>query len=336
MRAFEVRESFGIDSLAPIELPLPSPGEDEIVLKVRAVSLNYRDLLVVKGLYNPRISLPFVPLSDAAGEVVAVGERVRRVKVGDRVAGIFMQEWLAGELTESKGKSSLGGGAKGVLAEYVVLHEDGVVKFPDHLSFEEASTLPCAGVTAWHATIENGIRPGDDVLLLGTGGVSVFALQFCLLSGARVIITSSSDEKLQRARKLGAAHGINYRTAADWEKSVLEFTGGAGVDLVVEVGGAGTLTRSIKAVRTGGRISLIGVLTGASGEINSPPIIMKGIRLQGIYVGSRQMLEAMNRAVRSSGLHPVIDRVFAFEEVHEALKYMESGSHFGKICLKIS
>jgi NADPH:quinone reductase-like Zn-dependent oxidoreductase len=336
MKVFELKSAFGIDNLVLTERQQPLPGHGPIAVKVRAVSLNYRDLLVIKGLYNPELRLPFIPFSDGAGDVVAVGGGVSRVKPGDRVAGIFMQTWLAGELTEDDARSALSGGRQGMLAEYVLLHEDGVVTIPNHLSYEEAASLPCAAVTAWHAVVESGLKPGESVLLLGTGGVSVFALQFARLAGAEVIVTSSSDEKLEKAKHLGAKSGINYRSVPDWDRQVRELTGGRGVDLVVEVGGAGTLPQSLKAVRTGGRISLIGVLTGASGEVNPRPIIMKKIRLQGIFVGSREMFEAMNRAISLHRLHPVVDRVFSFLDTPEALRYMESGAHFGKICVRVS
>lgn len=334
MRVYEIR-SFGIDNLVLAERPQPTPGYGQVMVKVRAASLNYRDLLMVKGLYNPRLPLPLIPFSDGVGDVIAVGEGVTRIKAGDRVAGIFMQRWLAGELTEATSKSALGGGIDGMLAECVVLHEDGVVQVPEHLSYEEAATLPCAGVTAWHAVIESGLKPGESVLLLGTGGVSLFALQFVRLAGAKVIITSRSDEKLARAMEMGATDGINYQSVPEWSNRVRELTGGVGVDLVVEVGGAGTLPQSLRAVRTGGRISLIGILTGATGEINPRPIIMKKIRVQGIFVGSREMFEAMNRAISLHHLHPVVDRVFPFEDARDALRYMESGTHFGKICIRM-
>ncbi len=335
MRVFEIKNAFGIDNLALSERPEPLPGHGQVVVKVRAVSLNYRDLLVVKGLYNPKLHMPRIPFSDGAGDVVAVGEGVKRVKMGDRVAGIFMQDWLAGDPTDARAKSALGGEIDGMLAEYTALHEDGVVHIPEHLSYEEAAALPCAAVTAWHAVIERELKAGANVLVLGTGGVSLFALQFARIAGARVIITSGSDEKLARAKKLGAADCINYRTVPDWHKRVLEITDGVGVDLVVEVGGAGTLPQSINSVRRGGLISLIGVLTGTAGQINPLPIIMKGIRVKGIFVGSREMFEAMNRAIRLHQLHPVIDRVFPFDETREALRYMESAAHFGKICIRI-
>jgi NADPH:quinone reductase-like Zn-dependent oxidoreductase len=335
MKVFELTNNFGIDNLTISERSEPSPGYGQAVVKIRAASLNYRDILIVKGLYNPKIPLPFVPFSDGAGDVAAVGEGVSRVKVGDRVAGIFMQTWLAGEVTEGRAKSALGGGTCGMLAEYVVLHEDGLVPVPEHLTYEEAAALPCAAVTAWHATTESGLRPGESVLLLGTGGVSLFALQFALMAGARVLITSSSDEKLARAKKLGATDCINYQSVPDWGERVRKLTG-AGVDLVVEVGGAGTLPQSLRAVRMGGRISLIGVLSGSEGMINPRSITMKKIRVQGIFVGSREMFEAMNRAVSLHQLHPVIDRIFPFEEAREALRYMESGAHFGKICIRVA
>jgi NADPH:quinone reductase-like Zn-dependent oxidoreductase len=275
-----------------------------------------------------------VPLSDGAGTVIGVGAGVARVKVGDRVAGTFMQKWLEGEVTEAKGKSALGGAIDGVLAQQVDFDQDGLVHAPEHLTDEEAATLPCAAVTAWHALVSAGrVRAGDTVLLQGTGGVSLFALQFARLHGARVIITSSSDAKLERARQLGAGDGINYKTTPDWDKKARELTGEVGVDHVVEVGGAGTLGRSLRAVRMSGRISLIGVLAGG-GEVNPLPALMKNVCIQGIYVGSREMFEAMNRAIAVNRVRPVVDRVFGFGEVREALRYMESASHFGKICIR--
>jgi len=334
MRAYEIRDTFGVDALALSERPDPKPGPGQVVVKTRAVSLNFRDLLVVKGDYSRKLPLPMTPCSDCAGEVAAVGEGVTRVKVGDRVAGIFMQTWLDGEVNEAKAKSALGAAIGGVLAESVLLHESGLVHIPAHLSFEEAATLPCAAVTAWHALItEGGLKPGDTVLTLGSGGVSLFALQFARLAGARVISTSGSDEKLARLCGLGASHGINYKTTVDWDKRVRELTG-AGVDHVVEVGGASTLPKSLKAVRIGGRISLIGNVAGG-GEVNPVPLLMKNVRLQGIFVGSREMFEAMNRAIAAHSLRPVVDRVFPFAEAREAMHYMESGAHFGKVCIQV-
>jgi NADPH:quinone reductase-like Zn-dependent oxidoreductase len=336
MKAYELQNSFGLDSLTLVDRPEPRPGPGQVLLKMRAWSLNYRDLLVVKGLYNPKVRLPFVPLSDGVGEVTEAGTGVTRVKPGERVAGIFMQDWLDGEPTEAKAKSSLGGGGPGMLAEYVVLHENGVVSVPEHLTDPEAATLPCAAVTAWHALITEGqLKPGDTVLTQGTGGVSLFALQFARLTGARVLITSSSDAKLERALKLGASDGINYKTTPDWEKRVRQLTGNVGVDHVVELGGAGTLGKSFQVARIGGHISLIGVLTGGSGEVNPIAVLMKNLRVQGIYVGSRAMFEAMNRAIGLHQLRPVVDRVFPFGEARAALRHMESGAHFGKVCIRV-
>jgi NADPH:quinone reductase-like Zn-dependent oxidoreductase len=334
VKAVELQNTFGIESLHVVERPEPRPGPGQVVLQMRAWSLNYRDLMLVKGQYNPKLRMPCTPLSDGVGTVAAVGDGVTRVKTGDRVAGIFMQQWLCGEPTEAKGRSALGGGGTGMLAEQVVLDAEGVVHVPAHLTDEEAATLPCAAVTAWHALMTEGnLHPGGSVLTQGTGGVSLFALQFARLAGARVLITSSSDAKLARAREMGAGDGINYKTTPDWEEKVRELTGGAGVDHVVELGGAGTLGKSLRAVRMGGRISLIGVLSGG-GQVNPTPVLMKNVRVQGIFVGSREMFEAMNRAIALHQLRPVVDRVFPFEEIAAALRHLESGAHFGKVCLR--
>lgn len=334
MKVWEIQSKQGLDALTLTQREQPKPKPGEVLIKMQAASLNYRDLLTVKGAYNSKQKLPLVPLSDGVGEVVEVGEGVTRVKVGDSVAGAFMQKWVAGAFTEQKSKSALGGAIDGLLAEYVTLHEDGLVHVPKHLSNEEAAALPCAAVTAWHALITEGkLKAGDTILVQGTGGVSVFAVQFAKLVGARVIATSSSDEKLERVRQLGVDEVINYKTTPDWDKEVWQLTKGVGVDHVVEVGGAGTLNKSLRAVRFGGRVSLIGVLTGVSGEISTASILHKNIRIQGIYVGSREMFEDMNRAIELHQMKPVIDRVFPFEQAREALTYMESGAHFGKICL---
>ena len=245
MRAWQV-SAFGIDSLEFVERPTPAPGPGEVLVAVRAVSLNYRDLMVVKGLYNPKMKLPRIPCSDGAGEVVAVGAGVTAWKPGDRVAGIFMQNWLDGPLTPAKARGALGGDIDGMLADYVVLKEQGLVAIPDHLSFQEAATLPCAAVTAWNALAAGDIKPGSTVLIQGTGGVSIFALQFARLKGARVLGISSSYEKLERASAMGLDAGLNYRDNPDWDRWALDQTGGEGVDLVVEVGGLGTLARSLR------------------------------------------------------------------------------------------
>jgi NADPH:quinone reductase-like Zn-dependent oxidoreductase len=315
-------------------LPDPKPGHGQVLVRIKATSLNYRDLLVAKGLYSRNLPLPLIPLSDGAGEVAAIGPGVTRVKPGDRVAGIFMQTWIDGGPNETKGRSALGGAINGVLAELVVLDQEGLVLFPDHLSYEEAATLPCAAVTAWHGLIVSGkVQAGESVLVQGTGGVSIFALQFAKVSGARIIATSSRDEKLERVRQLGASDGINYKSTPEWDAKVRELTSGVGVDHIIEVGGAGTLGKSLKAVRVGGHIALIGVLSG--GEVNPTPMLMKNVRVQGIYVGSRAMFEAMNRAIALHQLRPVIDRVFPFDEAVEALRYLESGAHFGKIVIRV-
>jgi NADPH:quinone reductase-like Zn-dependent oxidoreductase len=335
MKTFEIRDQFGLDHLVLTEKPDPRPGPGQVLVQMKAFALNYRDLLVVKGLYNPKLRLPMVPLSDGAGEVAAVGEGVTRVKTGDRVAGIFMQKWLDGALTENKARSALGGGIEGVLAEYVIFSEEGLVRVPEHLTDEEAATLPCAAVTAWHALMTEGqVKAGDSVLLQGTGGVSIFALQFARLSGARIILTSSSDAKLERARQLGASEGINYKATPEWDKRVRELTEGVGVDHVVEVGGSDTLNRSLGAVRMGGSVSVIGVLSGAEPAASPTSILMNSVRVLGIYVGSRAMFERMNRAIEFHGIKPVIGRVFPWTEYKEALRYMQSQQHFGKICLK--
>jgi NADPH:quinone reductase-like Zn-dependent oxidoreductase len=336
MKVFEVQETFGFDSLKLTEREEPRPGPGQVLLCMKAFSLNFRDQMMIKGTYNPKIRLPFVPLSDGVGEVVELGNGVTHAKKGDRVAGTFFQNWAAGELTEANARSALGGGGVGVLAEYVVLDEKGIVHVPEHLTDEEAATLPCAGLTAWNALFEAGaVRPGESVLIQGTGGVSIFALQFARLAGARVIATSSNDRKLERVRALGASDGINYRSTPDWEESVRQLSGGAGVDHVVEVGGAGTLAKSLRAIRIGGQISLIGVLATGAREVNPLPILMKSVRVRGIFVGSREMFEAMNRAIRLQQLRPIVDRTFGFAETKEALRYMESGAHFGKVCIRM-
>jgi NADPH:quinone reductase-like Zn-dependent oxidoreductase len=314
-----------------------------VLIKIHAVSLNYRDLMMVKGFYNPKMALPRVPCSDGAGEVAAIGEGVNRVRVGDRVCGIFMQRWLEGPLTAEKSKAALGGDVDGMLAEYVLLDQDGVVCFPEHLSYEEAATLPCAGVTAWNALHHAGepasaALPGETVVIQGTGGVSIFALQFAKLLGARVIGTSSSDEKLTRAYGLGLNAGCNYKEHPEWSRWISDVTGGQGADRIIEVGGAGTFGQSLRAARVGGTIAQIGVLSGAttSEPLALTPILHKQLRVQGIYVGSRVMFEEMDTAIATERLRPVIDRVFSFDQVREAFQHMQSASHFGKIVIRMA
>ena len=335
MKAYQINE-LGIDNLKIVVQEMPSPGEGEVLVQMHAASLNYRDVMVASGTYNPRMKLPAIPFSDGAGEIVEVGGGVTKWKAGARVCSAVIPGWITGGPSAATAKTAIGAGGKtGILCEFVAFDQDAIVAAPEHLSFEEAATLPCAGVTAWHALVTSGnLRPGDTVLTLGTGGVSVFAVQFAMALGARVISTSSSDEKLQKIKALGADETINYRATSDWEKRVLELTGGRGVDHVIEVGGTGTLTHSVKAVRTGGHIALIGALNMA-GEFNPIPVFMKGIRMQGIFVGSREMFEGLNEFVTRENIRPVIDRTFEFDEAKDALRYMESGSHFGKIVVKI-
>ncbi|MEV5030724.1 zinc-dependent alcohol dehydrogenase family protein [Paenibacillus sp. LPE1-1-1.1] len=337
MKVYAIQDGFGLDHVRPLEKQIPVPGTGELLIKMRAVSLNSRDLGVIDGFYNPHLKLPFIPVSDGVGEVVGLGENVTRFKLGQRVSGIFTQSWISGEPTQEGWVSTLGNPLDGLLAEYVVLPEQGLVHVPDHLSDEEAATLACAGVTAWHAVVEEGkVKSGDTVLVQGTGGVSLFALQFAKLHGANVILTSSSDDKLERAKALGADQVINYKKTPEWDKAVLELTDGRGADLVVDLGGAATLNRSLQALRVGGQISIIGILSGASVEnFDIIAAILRKARLQAINVGSRDMFESMNSAIAQNALHPVIDRVFPFEQSVDALRYLSKGTHFGKVCISL-
>ena len=334
MRAWQI-SSFGIDSLDLVERPTPEPGPGEVLVKVRAVSFNYRDLLMVKGVYNPKLRLPRIPCSDGAGEVVAVGEGVTAFKPKDRVAGIFMQNWLDGPLTPAKARGALGGDIDGMLAERVVLKASGLVAIPEHLSFEEAATLPCAAVTAWNSLAAGNLKPGATVLIQGTGGVSIFALQLARLRGARVLGISGSNDKLNRAYSLGLDAGLNYRDNPEWDQWALEETAGEGVDLVVEVGGLGTMARSLKALRMGGVIAQIGVLSGPADPLPLPYILHKQARIQGIYVGSRQDFEDLNKAVSLALLRPVGEN-FNWSRARDALRRMEEASHFGKLVLTVA
>jgi NADPH:quinone reductase-like Zn-dependent oxidoreductase len=332
MKSYQLQTNAGLDALAVVDVPEPSPGPRQILVRVHATSLNYRDLRVATQAGAARY--PMVPLSDGAGEVVACGTEVTRFKPGDRVAACFFQAWFDGAVSAAVMASAMGGAIDGMLREYALLDESAAVRFPAHLSYTEAATLPCAALTAWHALVPTGhVRAGDTVLVLGTGGVSVFALQFAKLHGARVIATSSSDAKLERMRSLGADATINYRDRPKWAGEVLALTGGHGVDHVVEVGGAGTLTQSLQAARIGGRVSLIGILTGLEGQVNPLLVMRKSITLQGIYVGSTVMFEAMNRAIDLHRLTPVIDRVFPFAEAKQAYLNMQAAAHFGKLVI---
>jgi NADPH:quinone reductase-like Zn-dependent oxidoreductase len=337
MRAYQLpKGGAGIDALVKVDRPDPKPAYRQVLVKVKACSLNFRDLGIVRGSYRMPARENLIPLSDGAGEVVETGPGVTRVEVGDRVAGCFFQRWAGGEAPPDVHASALGGGIDGMLAEYAVLEEDGTVKIPEHLSLEEGATLPCAGVTVWNAMMEHAkLIAGQTVLLQGTGGVSIFGLQLARAMGIDAIITSSSDEKLARAKALGAIHGINYVTTPDWEKAAQRLTGGRGVDHVVEVGGAATLARSFGAIRVGGKISMIGGLSGPATELNPGLILARRANVQGISVGSMQMFEAMNRAIAANAIKPVLDRVFAFDEAQAAYRHMASGAHFGKIVIRV-
>lgn len=335
MKAFEIRE-FGISKIVLTELDRPVPGPREVLVRFHAASLNYRDVMVVSGTYNPRMKLPATPLSDAAGEIVEVGAEVSKWKVGDRVMPVFVQRWFDGEPSDETRRTALGAGPRwdGVLREYAAFSEESVAAIPEHLTYEEAATLPCAALTAWNALFVSGrVKPGESVLTLGTGGVSIFALQLAKLSGARVIATSSSHKKLARLAELGADEVINYKTREDWDRAVMDLTSGRGVDHVIEVGGAGTLAKSVNAVRIGGHVAMIGALA-AVGDFNPVNAFMKAVRLQGIFVGSRRMFLDLLNAVDHAKLKPVVDRVFDFEEAPDALEYMLTGAHFGKIVIR--
>jgi NADPH:quinone reductase-like Zn-dependent oxidoreductase len=334
MKAYVVSEGCkSLEGLKLVERPQPVPAAGQLLVRVRATALNYRDQLVVTGNYfGGAVTRDTIPLSDGAGEVVDIGPGVARFKKGDRVAGTFFLGWVDGAPSPRQARGSP---VDGMLAEYVLLDEVDTVALPGNLSYEEGAALPCAAVTAWNALIETShIKPGDSVLVLGSGGVSMFALQFARAAGARVLVTSSSDEKIARARSLGAAEGINYRRTPDWEKEVLRITDNRGVDCVVEVGGPGTLARSMQAVAYGGHIALIGFLAGLQGDTTPHPIMRKGASMHGIFVGSRGMFERMNAAIEGNDLHPVIDRVFGFEQAADAFRHQQGGA-FGKVVIRV-
>lgn len=336
MRCFQIKE-FGLDNLQMVQHQQPDPGPGEVLLKLEAASLNYRDLLVVQGLYNPRQPLPLIPCSDAAAKVEKLGPGVEHLQVGDKVCTLFCQNWPAGRPTRQRLRNTLGSPADGVLCSYCVLPAHGVSRYPEYLSPAEASTLPCAALTAWSALVTQAeLSPGDTVLLLGTGGVSIWALQLAQVLGLRTIITSSSEAKLEQARALGADHTINYSTDKNWGKTAREMAGGEGVDLVVEVGGAGTLAQSLRSLRLGGQISLIGVLSGVEEPLGILPIVMGQIKVQGILVGHHDGFAAMCRALEKAKVKPVIDRVFPFLESRQAFEHLAGGGHLGKIVVDMS
>jgi NADPH:quinone reductase-like Zn-dependent oxidoreductase len=336
MKCYELQGPDGAEGLMLVDRPVPQPAAGQVLVRMKAATLNYRDLLTVKGGYGSRQRFPLVPVSDGAGTVESVGAGVRHFAAGDRVIGSFFENWLAGEPSEAKMHAALGGSVDGVLAEYRLFPAHALVQTPSHLSDEEAAALPCAGLTAWSAVVKlGGVKPGQAVLTQGTGGVSLFALQFARMCGARVIATSSSDVKIERLKSLGADVTINYKTTPDWGKKARELTD-HGVDLVVEVGGVGTLNESIRATRIGGTIAFIGVLAGPSpANTRLPLMVMQQQRLQGVTVGSVEDLQEMCDAVSLNGMKPVIDRTFPFDQVREAFAHMASGSHFGKVAIGV-
>jgi NADPH:quinone reductase-like Zn-dependent oxidoreductase len=335
MRQFQYTSNGSAYQLSLLDVPEQTLGPSDVKIRVHASSLNYRDLMTLRKEANRNVE-GIVPLSDGAGEIVEVGSEVTNWKAGDRVAGCFFQRWLFGRFDLAHHQYDLGGGLSGMLAEYVVLHQDGVVRIPTELSFEDAASMPCAGVTAWYALVSRGaFQAGDSVLLLGTGGVSIFALQIAASLGGRVIITSSSDEKLARAKVMGADAGINYRTIPDWEKEVWRLTDKRGVDHVIEVGGQGTLNHSVQCAAASGHIAMIGVLTGVSPtSMNLFPLLVRNLRVNGIYVGPRMAFEELLAFYAQNHLRPVIDSVFDFKEAASAFKYLATGRHFGKIVIR--
>lgn len=335
MRAYRL-SAFGIEHLNLESFEPRQPAAGEVVLDVKALSLNYRDLMVVKGMYNPKLRLPATPISDGAGVISAVGEGVTRVKAGDRVCSHFVADWIGGPFKYDYVKTSLGTPGAGLAAEQVVLPAEAVVHMPADYTFAQAATLPIAALTAWSSlkTVAD-VTAGQTILTLGTGGVSVFALQFAKAFGATAIITSSSDKKLERARELGADYTVNYKTTPQWHEAVLELTGGRGVDLVVETGGAGTLDQSMMSCTAGATVAMLGALTGVKSQVTTGLILMKRLSIRGVYVDSRERFEAMIGFIDESGLQPVIDRTFGFEQLPDALRHMEAGMHFGKLVVEL-
>lgn len=337
MKVWEITAGFGLDQLRLGDAPEPEPGPGEIKLRLLAASINYRDLVVVEGNYGRAIKPPVVPLSDGVGEVVAVGPGATRFRPGDRVCPSFFPDWTGGGPRDAvmRLERARGASRNGTLAEYLVVDERSPVRVPDYLSDTEAATLPCAGLTAWNAlTYGTRTMPGDTVLVQGTGGVSIFALQFGVMLGARVVVTSSSDDKLERAKALGASDVVNYRRQPEWHQEVRRLLPD-GVDRIVEVGGAETVARSIKCVRTGGTIAMIGVLSGARGAVDLPLVVMRFIRLEGITVGSSEHFEAMVKAMAHARLRPQIGAVLPFDRAREAFDLIKAGGTFGKICVTI-
>ena len=336
VRAVVVREAFGLENLAVVEQETPEPGPGQVRVRVGAASLNYRDLLMVRGQYNPRQPLPLVPASDGVGRIDAVGEGVDPQRIGERVAGMFAQGWLDGAPEHTTARATLGGPLPGMLREWAVFDEGGVAPVPEHLTDVQAATLPCAGLTAWSALVTlGGIRPGDTVLVQGSGGVSSFALDFAVAAGARVIATSRSADKAAALAERGAWKTVVTAEDPKWGKTVRSLTGGRGVDLVVEVGGAGTLAQSLRAVRLGGTIGMIGVLAGGRAEVDMTPVLMGQVRVQGVLVGHRAGFEAMCRCIEQHALIPRVDSVYTLDQTREAFDHLASGTQRGKICITL-
>lgn len=335
MRAIQLVDALGIDNLQIVELPDPEPGPGQVLVRIKAVSLNYRDMIMCAGAYGRGgTPLPMTPFSDGCGIVEAIGPGVTRFAVGDRVATMFFQNWIAGPPTLAGQTSALGLPIPGAGRELAVFSQEGLSKVPDFLTDHQVSTLPCAALTAWRGLFEDAnLQPGDTVVLQGTGGVSIFGLQFAHAAGFRTVITSSSDEKLERAKALGADHVVNYKTTPEWSRPVKAATGGVGCDFVMEVGGPGTLQESMRAVKIGGHIAIIGVVAGAGDPFNPAALIGNSVRLQGVSVGSRLMFEAMCKAIELHKVSPVVDKVFPFTDVKQAFASMAAGEHFGKIVL---
>ncbi|MDF3819581.1 NAD(P)-dependent alcohol dehydrogenase [Leptospira sp. 96542] len=332
-KVWEIEGNFGLENLKETKRQISSDlAPNEVLVRLTATSLNFRDYLMIIGKYNPRQKLPLVPCSDGAGIVEAVGSAVTEWKKGDRVLPIFAQKWLDGKPNMDNLRSTLGGPNDGCLAQFGIFSESGLVKTPDHLTDAEAATLGCAGVTAYNAVVSfGGIEPGSSVVCLGTGGVSLFALQFAKMMGAKVIITSSNDEKLERAKSLGADETINYSKKTNWERDIRKHTGMAGADLIIEVGGAGTMPKSMMSVKPYGTIALIGVLSGGESNLSLYPILMQGVKVQGVIVGSRTDFQRMNQAISQNKMKPIVDKVFGWSEIKEAFAYLQSGQHFGKV-----
>lgn len=334
MKAYELHKNEGFAALTQVERPAPTLGASDVRVRVRAASLNFRDLVIARGAKKARS--PRVPLSDGAGEVIEVGSAVKKLRVGDRVAANFFPPWVDGPTLPAYHDNALGGSIDGMLAEQVVLQEQAWVRLPEHLSFEEGATLPCAGVTAYHALFEAASpRPGDSLLVQGTGGVSIFALQLAKVAGLRVIATSQSADKRERATKLGADHTLDYKAEPKWGAAAYAWADQRGVDIVVEVGGPGTFDQSVAALRYGGTMSILGVLTGVRGEVNTYELFQKGLKVHGVYVGSVAMFERLNHILTVHRIHPIVDRVFAFDEAQAAYEYLASGQHFGKVVIRL-